>query len=204
MWSWDQICELTDVNMRKLLLFQLCHGGILTPTSPIWTFDVLLLKLFQPISKCVSMDGPLLSSWNVAFCSAFNYPLCFLQFSRQILTLLVCFCLARECSESMLLIPLSRSLDDSQHTAANKALIWVAWSSAFRENMRLQETRCYRKTLKTWKSWALWSSTVCGAEFRAEDQGLMGPLPKHVTIGSINRNGSTMGSFAPYGEAKST
>lgn len=70
----------------------------------------------------------------------------------QILTLLVCFCLARECSESMLLIPLSRSLDDGQHTAANKALIWVAWSSAFRENMRLQETRCYRKTLKTCKS----------------------------------------------------
>lgn len=130
--------------------------------------------------------------------------LCFVQYNRQILTLLVCFCLAGERSESMLLIPLSISLDDGQHTAANKALIWVAWSSAFRENMRLQETRCYRTTLKTWKSWALWSSTVCGAEFRAEDQGLMGPLPKHVTLGSINRNGSTMGSFAPHGEAKST
>lgn len=116
----------------------------------------------------------------------------------------MCFCLARERLESMLLIPLSSSLDDGQHTAANKALLWVVWSSACRENMRLQETRCYRKTLKTWKSWALWSSTVCGAEFRAEDQGLMGPLPKHVTLRSINRNGSTMGSFAPYGEAKST
>lgn len=165
----------------------------------VWCF--IIETISANLKMCFIWTG---HSWNFAFCSAFNYPLCFLQYSRQILTLLVCFCLARERSESMLLIPLSSSLDDGQHTAANKALIWVVWSSAFRENMRLQETRCYRKTLKTWKSWALWGSTVCGAEFRAEDQGLMGPLPKHVTLRSINRNGSTMGSFAPYGEAKST
>lgn len=116
---------------------------------------------------------PLLSPWNVVFCSAFNHPLCFLQYNRQILTLPACFCLAWERSEPLLLIPLSSSLDDGQHTAANKALFWVRVEFCINVHSVVVERWGYRrrgvrgKTLQAWKRRVLSSSTVWRGGFRA-------------------------------------